>query len=621
MNGRNNPYCAPLQCFLKEKIMELILNKVLFKLGFTLFLIIQWNTCVAQIIGIPASEPVNAIIERLVMKVDNKTINHSSHRYYTRDQVLRLIKDLQGNSGLTEMDRSDIQFLVNECNESKKLNDILYDEKDISNKNNYIDSSHTFYSPDENNLSHNTPIVTENERPILGIFYKTPANLIEVDQTNFYFRLNPVFNFNIGTANNNDLKSTTFKNIRGAELRGGIADRVFFYANLHETQEAYPAYVNEWISKYGAVPGAGFNKNYDPSFLKNTNGYDYLNSQGVIGFKVIDQISLQFGHGKNFIGDGYRSLFLSDDGANYFYLKLNTKLWIFDYQNIFAELNASGQRRNDELIPKKYFASHHLSLNLTSWLNIGLFESVVFSRNNNFEFQYLNPIIFYRTVEQMVGSPDNAMVGADLKINLGNSIKLYGQLLLDELQIKNIVKQNGWWGNKYGIQAGLQYFNIAGIDHLDLRIEYNLIRPYTYTHSDSSSNYTHHLQPLAHPMGANFSEFLINFRYVPIKNLMVQPHMMYATIGEDHNGLNNGSLIQLPNSTRTMDFGVPLAQGDKAKILLTGLDISYMLYHNLFVDLSVAFRKKDSVVDIYDTKEQIFSFGLRMNIAQKKYTF
>ncbi|MFZ1229547.1 MAG: hypothetical protein WAQ83_16130, partial [Saprospiraceae bacterium] len=123
------------------------------------------------------------------------------------------------------------------------------------------------------------------------------------------------------------------------------------------------------------------------------------------------------------------------------------------------------------------------------------------------------------------------------------------------------------------------------------------------------------------PMGANFSEFLINFRYVPIKNLIVQPHLMYAMIGEDHNGVNNGSQIQLPNTTRTMDFGIPLAQGDKAKILLGGIDVSYMLYHNLFADLTLAYRKKDSVLDEYDTKETMFSVGLRMNIAQKKYVF
>lgn len=586
-----------------------------------IFLLFNTGKLKAQVIAIPSSEPVKSIITRLMMKLDDGSNFHSSHQYYNRDEILRLIHDLEGNTELSEKDKADLQFLVNECNESEKLNNKFSAEKNISGDINYIDSSNTFYSPDGNNLQQLTPNVTENVRPIFGIFYKSPANLIEVDQPNFYFRLNPVFNFNIGSSKLNGISSTTFKNIRGAELRGGIADRVFFYANLHETQEAYPSYINEWIGKYGAVPGAGFNKNYDPSFLKNVNGYDYLNSQGVIGFKVIDEISLQLGHGKSFIGDGYRSLFLSDDGANYFYLKLNTKLWIFDYQNIFAELNASGQRGGDELIPKKYFAAHHLSLNLTKWLNIGFFESVVFSRNNNFELQYLNPIIFYRTVEQMVGSPDNAMVGADIKINLGNNFKLYGQLLLDELQIKNIVKQNGWWGNKYGIQAGLQYFNVAGIDHLDMRLEYNLVRPYTYTHSDSSSNYTHHLQPLAHPIGANFRELLINFSYVPVKNLFIQPHMMYATIGEDHNGLNNGSQIQLPNTTRTKDFGIPTAQGDKTNILLAGIDISYMLYHNLFIDLSAAYRKKDSVVDIYDTKEQIFSFGLRMNIAQKKYTF
>jgi hypothetical protein len=184
---------------------------------------------------------------------------------------------------------------------------------------------------------------------------------------------------------------------------------------------------------------------------------------------------------------------------------------------IFLPSSMRKVKGGDRLIPKKYFATHHLSLNLTDRINIGLFESIVFSRPNHFELQYLNPVIFYRTVEQMVGSPDNAMIGADMSLKLGRSIKLYGQLLLDELIIKNLLKQNGWWGNKYGIQAGLQCFDVAGIDHLDMRVEFNLVRPYTYSDSDSTANYSHHLQPLAHPMGANFYETILQMRYAPLR--------------------------------------------------------------------------------------------------------
>jgi hypothetical protein len=56
-----------------------------------------------------------------------------------------------------------------------------------------------------------------------------------------------------------------------------------------------------------------------------------------------------------------------------------------------------------------------LSINATKWLNIGLFEGVIFGRKDHFEFQYLNPIIFYRHIEGAIGSPDNALAGLDFQ--------------------------------------------------------------------------------------------------------------------------------------------------------------------------------------------------------------
>ena len=560
------------------------------------FLVISVQA-LCQSIPISNNDRIQVLVDRLSMKLKHYNEYHSSHRYITRADLSMLLQRWDTLTQTTLRDKADIQYLIDENMEGETYS-FLKDDLTIYQN----------YRP------------RWNKKPILNVFYKTPANFIQVDKSNFYLRLNPVFDFNFGKANGDNI-STTFRNVRGVEMRGGIADKVWFYSSLHETQEAFPAYANKWIAQTGAVPGAGYIKVYEPSFAKNVSGYDYLSSQGIIGFNIIPEIGVQLGHGRNFIGNGYRSLFLSDAGANYFYLKLNTKVWIFDYENIFAELNAQGQRTGDRLIPKKYFATHHLSLNLTDRINIGLFESVVFSRPNHFELQYLNPVIFYRTVEQMVGSPDNAMIGADMSIKLGRSIKLYGQLLLDELIIKNLLKQNGWWGNKYGIQAGLQYFDVAGIDHLDMRVEFNLVRPYTYSDSDSTANYSHHLQPLAHPMGANFYENILQMRYAPIEALEFNPFMMYAVAGEDYNGINSGSNILKLNKDRTSEFDVDLPNGYRADIWLVGMDMSYSVYHNLYADASVYWRKKKSVLKEHNRQELTASVGLRMNIGRRKLLF
>ena len=102
------------------------------------------------------------------------------------------------------------------------------------------------------------------------------------------------------------------------------------------------------------------------------------------------------------------SLFLDDFGNNYLFLKLNTKIWKLNYQNLFMELMPQFRKdKGDVLLDRKYAAMHHLSMNVTKWLNVGLFEGIVFGRTNHFDFQYLNPIIFLRHIEGTVGSPDN----------------------------------------------------------------------------------------------------------------------------------------------------------------------------------------------------------------------
>src|SRR6185369_9400836 len=129
-------------------------------------------------------------------------------------------------------------------------------------------------------------------------------------------------------------------------------------------------------------------------------GFDYFDGRGYFTFNVTKYIDVAFGYDKNFIGSGYRSLFLSDFGSPNLFLKLNTRIWKFNYQNLFMELQNADSRFGDKLLGKKYAAMHHLDVNVTKWLNIGLFEGVVFGRVNHFDFGYLNPVIFYRSIEQ-----------------------------------------------------------------------------------------------------------------------------------------------------------------------------------------------------------------------------
>src|SRR5690606_14497165 len=175
-----------------------------------------------------------------------------------------------------------------------------------------------------------------------------------------------------------------------------------FSTFLTENQERGPQFFQEHIKETRAVPGVGFYKPF------KTTAVDYFDARGYITFNAAKFIDFQAGYDKNFIGNGYRSLFLSDWGNANLFLKINTRIWKLNYQNLFMELMPQFVKKGDSLLDRKYAAMHHLSINVTKWLNVGFFEGVIFGRTNRFDFQYLNPLIFYRHIEGTVGSPDNA---------------------------------------------------------------------------------------------------------------------------------------------------------------------------------------------------------------------
>ena len=583
----------------------------------------------AQHTGVPLGSPAYHIMDRLEIKTGISTPFHSSMKYYLRSDVTNYTMAIDtALIPLTIKDRRDLYYIFkdnNECLQSSNFATTLTGPNEPVLQKTYVDSAQTFYTIEassQSTASQKSDRYILSKKPVFKHFYKTPANLWELNKPHFYLKVNPVLNFKLAKAKDDD--QFIFYNQRGIDIRGGVDDRIFVQTNILESQARFPDYVTERIQKDRAIPGAGFFKGYESTIFDIINGYDFLLAQGYIGFNISKHVNMQFGHGRNFIGDGYRSMFLSDFGNNYFYLKTNVRVWRLHFQTLFMELNAQGSadQRGDVLIPKKYAAMHHLSFNITNNFNLGIFEAVVFNRNNNFELQYLNPVIFYRTIEQAVGSSDNAFIGLDFKWNLLKRFQVYGQLLLDEFKFDElIVERRGWWGNKYGIQLGLKYIDIFGIDHLDGQIEYNTARPYTYTHRDSSASYTHYNQPLAHPLGANFKEVVFKLRYQPAKKITLEPRIVFMNYGEDAADTNWGSNLLLPHTSREQDFNNETGQGIGTKTVIAALDVSYQFRHNLFLDLHYFYRKKNSDLDALDHTTNYFGGGIRWNFWNRNLDF
>ncbi len=445
-------------------------------------------------------------------------------------------------------------------------------------------------------------------------FYTYPPDFIQVNKHNFFLSVNPVLSAEGAYQKDNTSGSFLLNSTQGVAMRARLSNVLGLSLNIADNYEQPPAYYADYIDKYQSMPGAA-------AYRKIGDGYQYLTLSGYADVGLIkDHVNLTLGYDRQFIGDGMRSLFIADFSAPMPFVRINTKIWKLNYQNLY--MLAQPQFPSDPALREgryKYLTMHHLSMNITRWLNVGLFESVTFSRDGHFEFGYMNPIIFYRAIERGMGSPDKVAIGVNAKALAWKTLQLYGQFLLNEFTAKEFFGNKGYMHNKWGAQLGFKYFNAFKLDNLDIQGEMNIVRPYTYQHY-SEANYSNNNLPIAHPLGAGFREFSGNIRYQPIPRLWVNARAMFYQQGVDTGGINYGNDILKNYKNTPARYGVHIINGLPAECLLLGLSASYEIWTGLCFDLGGTYRNYHTDdVFLMQEKTAMVHAGFRLNIARKDY--
>ncbi|MDW8056681.1 MAG: hypothetical protein RMJ57_00200, partial [Bacteroidia bacterium] len=368
-----------------------------------------------------------------------------------------------------------------------------------------------------------------------------------------------------------------YQNTRGAYLRARIGKKVGLYADVLETQARLPFFISERYRSNLTLWGETFVKPF------RNNGFDYTNARGYITYTPHPALRIKFGRDKGFWGIGFQSSFLSDYAPEYLYLHLRGRLSSWEYHSFFAQLIDFIPNKPDAWgdQPRKYLALHQLIWRPARGLSIGAFEGVMYNPwtprgPRGVEINYFIPLIFYRTVEQAIGSPDNAMLGLFARANLLKRLQLYGQLAIDDYNFGKRREGKGWWGNKYSWQLGIKAFDI-GLKTLDLLAEINQVQPYTYSHSIVAAAWTHHGQFLAHPYGANLREVTLLLRYQPLPGLTIEGRLSNIWQGHNTPTQNWGSSPFISDVTHVRDFGNQLLQGSLYYVRLFHSRVTYQL--------------------------------------------
>lgn len=453
----------------------------------------------------------------------------------------------------------------------------------------------------------------------------------------FHLTIDPLFNFQYGKDFADKSGEKLYANTRGFIVRGDIGKNFSFESSFYENQSTFPQYIDDYIKStnnlfpqasqydYAVVPGQG-----RPKVFKK-NGYDYAMASGYVSYSPFKMLNIQVGNGKHFVGDGYRSLLLSDNAFNYPFARITTTYKNIQYTNLytsFMNLTDGGVKTppgTERLFQKKVGSFQMLSMNFFKRLQIGLFQGMIWEAADSTNRQHVNfntfdPLIGANTAVYGLNNKNNILLGTTFKLKISNSISLYGQYMLDDVYSKT---NGGDVKNKFGYQIGFKYFDLFTIKNLHIQAEYNAVRPYAYSAENPQQSYSHYNQPLAHPLGANFLEAVgfINYR---LKDFFMEVKVNYAVKGADSLNTNfGGTIFKSDNSypiTQKLD-NIHTTQGLKTTIMYQDIHVGYLVNPSTNFNIVLGISNRISKTEKLTSNTQFVYFGIRTSLSNFYYDF
>lgn len=481
-------------------------------------------------------------------------------------------------------------------------------------------------------------LYTYGNGPLLYRKLKSESLFIVNDTAErFNLTIDPLFNLEAGTDMADTSGEKLYKNTRGFLVRGSIGTKFAFESSFYENQATYAKYIDNYIDgtndlfpqtakyQYDVIPGQGRAKKF------KKNGYDYAMASGYVSYSPVKMLNIQLGHGKHFIGDGYRSLLLSDNAFNYPYARITTGYKNIQYTNLytsFMNLTNGGVKTPpyvERLFQKKIGSFQFLSVSLFHRLQIGLFQGMIWEAGDSSNRQHTNfntydPVIGVNTLNYGLHHENNILLGATLKLKITNSILLYGQFMLDDVYSK---EGRGDVRKKYGYQGGFKYFDLFTIKNLHIQAEYNSVRPYSYAAENPYQSYTHYNQALAHPLGANFNEAIgfINYR---LSDFFIEIKANYAVKGNDSLTYNYGGNIFKSDNFFPVNQSIGVietTQGLKTTIMYQDIHIGYLVNPSTNFNIVLGLTNRIEQTEKGTSKTQFVYFGIRTSLANFYYDF
>jgi hypothetical protein len=427
-------------------------------------------------------------------------------------RAVLLLVLLAGNfclNGYSQLYFPNEQFYTNEIDR--------YFLKDSSNKAFF--NSHLSIRPILDKRTNSDSIYHKDSKQYYWITQKIfNENFLIFKGEDFWVAVDPVLDIVGGSDFSADSLDLLYWNTRGLRVQGKFFDNVAFSTVIYENQALVPQYVSEYVDAAGEFRPSGINYKQEnaviPGYARTkpfkTNGYDFAFAEGQISIVPNKNFNLQFGNGNQFIGNGYRSLLLSDFTTNYPFAKFEGNFWngriqynaIYAiHQNLYRLPAFSSVESTYE---RKIGTYHYLDFAITPNIQVGLFEGALWRRTDSLgshepNWLFLNPIPFLNAgimAKEKMGY--NHILGMNYSFTFSNN-RIYGQLALDQKQL-------------LAIQFGYKSYDIF-TPKLDVQLEMNVVPTGFYMSNEKRYNYSNNNLPLAHPLTSSFLEGILRLHY------------------------------------------------------------------------------------------------------------
>ncbi len=461
-------------------------------------------------------------------------------------------------------------------------------------------------------------------------------HLLELKTDVGQINIDPLINFSRGRYNFDSTGYPLYRNNRGVFVEGQVYDKISFQFTFAENQARFQNYEREYMAGRGELYFAA--KAYIPKeeefYLKDQifgysvqnavvpggsrtkpfkeYGLDYAYSTGMIRYAIHPKLAIEAGNNQHFIGSGYRSLLLSDNGFYAPNVRINWKIHPkLEYQvlyqknvNLYRKPLTKAVESNYEM---KFFALNYLTFKPSQSFSISLFsagnqllgDSMVLHPYIN---DQLIPLPFFQN-DFMLGRSNvlNGISGLNLDLALKN-MRLYGQVAIDQVNKVFLVAN----------QLGFYWFDAFKIKNAMIQLEWNQVPKNFYSAKNPKLAYSQFNLPAAHPKGNNFNELFLKLFYEKNRFYLQAKTSIYLTQG--------GTTLQQFEATSIFN-GLTFGNLEYGNTITGDYELGWRFNRLYNGNFFVKYQGRSSVYDKFQQTTNCIWFGLKTSLTNEYFDF